>query len=64
MTPAEHLAALAEARSFLFAPGHRLERFANALASGADAAVLLDGRMIDLPVVLQARATLARSARQ
>ena len=28
---------LSQARSFLFVPGHRPERFAKALASGADA---------------------------
>ncbi|UUX95202.1 CoA ester lyase [Aquabacterium sp. J223] len=32
-------------------------------AASAGAAVQLDGRMVDLPVVLQARATLARAAR-
>ncbi len=31
---------LADARSFLFVPGHRPERFAKALSSGADAVVL------------------------
>jgi citrate lyase subunit beta/citryl-CoA lyase len=40
MAPADPLAALAEARSFLFVPGHRPQRFAKALASGADAVVL------------------------
>ena len=32
--------ALAQARSFLFVPGHRPERFAKALASGADAMIV------------------------
>lgn len=32
--------ALAQARSFLFVPGHRPERFAKALASGADAVIV------------------------
>lgn len=40
MTPSESRAALATARSFLFVPGHRPERFAKALASGADATIL------------------------
>ena len=31
---------LAQARSFLFVPGHRPERFAKALASGADAVII------------------------
>ena len=31
---------LALARSFLFVPGHRPERFAKALASGADAVII------------------------
>ena len=43
-----------EARSLLFVPGNRPERFEKALRSGADAVIL------DLPVVLQARRTLAR----
>src|SRR5262245_37793664 len=39
--PSAHSAApLAEARSLLFVPGHRPERFAKALASGADAVIL------------------------
>ena len=33
-----------EPRSYLFVPGHRPERFAKALASGADAALSLDSR--------------------
>ncbi|MGM9491945.1 HpcH/HpaI aldolase/citrate lyase family protein [Ideonella sp. YS5] len=38
--PTAHHATLAEARSLLFVPGHRPERFAKALASGADAVVV------------------------
>ncbi len=40
MTPSELTVKLAQARSLLFVPGHRPERFAKALASGADAVVL------------------------
>jgi citrate lyase subunit beta / citryl-CoA lyase len=35
-----HSAALAQARSFLFVPGHRLERISKALASGAHAVIV------------------------
>lgn len=49
--------ALALARSFLFVPGHRSERFAKALASGADA-VIID---LEDAVPLDAKAT-ARDA--
>ena len=48
---------LAQARSFLFVPGHRPERFAKALASGADA-VIID---LEDAVPLDAKDT-ARSA--
>jgi citrate lyase subunit beta/citryl-CoA lyase len=40
MTPPASSSALAQARTLLFVPGHRPERFAKALASGADAIVL------------------------
>lgn len=40
MKPSRHAAALAGARTLLFVPGNRPERFAKAIASGADAVVL------------------------
>ena len=40
MDPSRHAAALAGARTLLFVPGNRPERFAKAMASGADAVVL------------------------
>jgi citrate lyase subunit beta/citryl-CoA lyase len=40
MATSPHAAALAAARSLLFVPGNRPERFAKAIASGADAVVL------------------------
>jgi citrate lyase subunit beta/citryl-CoA lyase len=40
MVTSPHAAALAGARSLLFVPGNRPERFAKAIASGADAVVL------------------------
>ena len=60
--------ALAQARSFLFVPGNRPERFDKARrvvaadASAGGAAVQVDGRMVDLPVVLHAQRLLARAA--
>ena len=39
-TPEPHHAVLATARSFLFVPANRPERFAKALASGADAVII------------------------
>lgn len=41
----------------------RARRIVEAAESAAGAALLLDGRMVDLPVVLQARRTLARAIR-
>ena len=40
MSVTPELSRLAQARSFLFVPGHRPERFAKALASGADAVII------------------------
>jgi len=53
--------ALLAARTYLFVPGTRVERFGKALASGADKVVLdlEDAASPDRPVVLQAQCTLA-----
>jgi citrate lyase subunit beta/citryl-CoA lyase len=55
------LAAIADARSFLFVPANRPERFAKALTSGADAVIIdledsvpLQGKALALAAVLQA----------
>lgn len=57
MTVTPPMSRLAQARSFLFVPGNRPERFAKALASGADA-VIID---LEDAVLLDAKET-ARSA--
>jgi citrate lyase subunit beta / citryl-CoA lyase len=49
---------LALARSFLFVPGHRPERFAKALASGADAVIIDLEDAVPLDAKLAARAAL------
>ncbi len=49
----------AQARSFLFVPGHRPERFAKALASGADAVVLDLEDAVPLAEKPAARAAIA-----
>jgi citrate lyase subunit beta / citryl-CoA lyase len=47
------------ARSFLFVPGNRPERFAKALQSGADAVVIDLEDAVPAPAKLEARATVA-----
>ncbi len=63
--------------TYLFVPGDRPERFAKAIAAGADAvivdledavapankqaAVQVDGRMVDRPVMLKAQDILRRA---
>jgi citrate lyase subunit beta/citryl-CoA lyase len=49
---------LAQARSFLFVPGHRPERFAKALASGADAVIIDLEDAVPLDAKNTARAAL------
>ncbi len=52
---------LAQARSFLFVPGHRPERFAKALASGADAVIIDLEDAVPLDAKDAARAILAQA---
>lgn len=54
--PAQSL--LAVARSFLFVPGHQAERFAKALASGADAVIVDLEDAVPLPAKDAARDAL------
>ena len=50
---------LAQARSFLFVPGNRPERFAKALASGSDAVIIDLEDAVPLDAKDEARAALA-----
>lgn len=65
------------ARSYLFVPGDRPDRFDKACSAGADrvivlrinaeskgAAVALDGRMVDRPVILKAEQIVREAARR
>jgi citrate lyase subunit beta/citryl-CoA lyase len=52
---------LAQARSFLFVPGHRPERFAKALASGADAVIIDLEDAVPLDAKDMARTALAQA---
>jgi citrate lyase subunit beta/citryl-CoA lyase len=62
-TPAQSLppSKLAQARSFLFVPGNRPERFAKALASGADAVIIDLEDAVPLDAKDTARAALAQA---
>ena len=59
-TPEPHYAVLATARSFLFVPANRPERFAKALASGADAVIIDLEDAVSPADKLAARAQLAQ----
>mgnify|MGYP002655318472 CR=1 FL=1 len=52
---------LAQARSFLFVPGNRPERFSKALASGADAVIIDLEDAVPLDAKDAARAALLRA---
>jgi citrate lyase subunit beta / citryl-CoA lyase len=62
-SPAQSLppSKLAQARSFLFVPGNRPERFAKALASGADAVIIDLEDAVPLDAKDTARAALAQA---